>query len=48
MVYEAERLINRRFGRSFGRRWLIVASYIGAGLLGSAVTVAVAILIRKI
>ena len=48
MVYEAERLINRRFCRSVGRRCAIVASYLGAALLGSAITLAVAILIRKI
>ena len=48
MVYEAERLINRRFGRSRARWCILVASHIGATLLGVAITLAVVILIRKI
>ena len=48
MVYEAERLIDRRFGRLRTRIALFAVSYVGAALFGAALTLAVVILIRKI
>ena len=48
MVYEAERLIDRRIGRIRTRIILFVISYVGVALLGAALTLAVVILIRKI
>ena len=48
MVYEAERLIDRRFGRSHVRRRLIVILGAGTVLLGIAIALLVVILIRKI
>ena len=48
MVYEAERLIERRFGRARARRRIIVTSSVGAVIFGIALTLAVVLLIRKI
>ena len=48
MVYEAERLIDRRFGRARTRRRLIAASYIGTALFGVAAALVAVLLIRKI
>ncbi len=48
MVYEAERLINRRFGRLRARVLILIFSHVGSVILGSAITLAVVILIRKI
>ena len=48
MVYEAERLIDRRFGRLRSRVLVLIASHIGATLFGAAITLTIVILIRKI
>ena len=48
MVYEAERLIDKRFGR-VRRRWIVrTVSYLFAALLGAGVTLLIVLLIRKI
>ena len=48
MVYEAERLIDKRFGR-VRRRWIVrTVSHLFAALLGAGVTLLIVILIRKI
>jgi hypothetical protein len=48
MAYEAERLINRHLSRFRARVILLIVSHVGAALIGSALTLAVVILIRKI
>ncbi len=48
MVYEAERLIDRRFGRSRVRRRLIAIVGAGTVLLSISITLLIVILIRKI
>ncbi len=48
MAYEAERLIERRFGRTRARLWIKIISYLGAALFGAAVSLLVAILKRNI
>ena len=48
MAWEAERLIDRRFGRGIRRWWVYLISHLGAALFGAALTLAVVILIRKI
>jgi len=48
MVYEAERLIDKRFGH-FKKRWIVrVISHLFAALFGVGVTLLVVLLIRKI
>ncbi len=48
MVYEAERLINKRFGCT-RKRWVLrIISHFAAALFGMGVTLAVVLLIRKI